>query len=461
MSRAATARRVTTKSRATTTKKTVAKSPRLTLVTPAKPARRATPVAKSSGAATVGDIQSLVRAQEELVGALETAGYLSSTEADRLRNGLRGRNISASAQDRAAARAAQLSERLRQLLQDGRATSAKHASRSLDVLDEIAQVCSTYVDSSELFAAVLATLQHAVPFEGGTLFLLDPDTERLQPVATRGRHVNLIEGVNFQLGSGFSAWVGREKKPVLLNNLHRTTQATVPAVRSFLCVPLLVADQLIGVVNLSHSQPSAFTEEHKRLLVLVGAQAAAVLQRVAMARATAQITIRDELTGLYNKRHFEERLAHEVERARRHGNPLSLLLVDVDNFTGINDSLGSEGGDRILGALGHLFQTTSRASDVVARWTGEKFAFLLPNTDHEGAMIAAERARGVVASYLFPRRRRLAVSVGVATLPRDAADGQRLVSQADIALYLAKSSGKNRSSACPAPAASDAESATA
>jgi diguanylate cyclase (GGDEF)-like protein len=168
-----------------------------------------------------------------------------------------------------------------------------------------------------------------------------------------------------------------------------------------------------------------------------------------MLRATAQVTIRDALTGLYNRRHFEERLAHEVERARRHGAPLSLLFVDIDNFTGINDSLGADGGDRILAALGHLFHATSRASDVVARWTGEKFAFLLPNTDHEGALIAAERARTVVASHLFPRRRRLAVSVGVATMPRDAADGQRLVAQADIALYLAKSSGKNRASACP------------
>lgn len=451
MSRATSAaRRPGSKTRSTAKRKTT--TPRLTLV------RGRTPRPRTAGATGV---DALIQAQEDLVGALESAGYLGAAEADRLRAGVRGRQLSARTDGDAAARAALLSTRLREMLQDGRAASAKQALHTLAVLDEVAQVCSTYVDAAELFAAVLATLQQAVPFESGTLFLLDPDTERLQPVATRGRHVNLIEGVNFPLGSGFSAWVGREKKPVLLNNLHRTTQPTIPAVRSFLCVPLLVADQLVGVVNLSHSQPNAFTEDHKRVLVLVGAQAAGVLQRVAMTRATAQVTIRDALTGLYNKRHFEERLAHEVERAKRHGTPLSLLLVDVDNFTALNDSLGTEGGDRILAAIGQLFQASSRASDVVARWTGEKFAFLLPNTDHDGALMAAERTRTVVAGHLFPRRRRLAVSVGVATIPRDAADAARLFGQADVALYLAKSAGKNRSSACPAGANSGSELASA
>ncbi len=420
----------------------------LALVKPQAATKAASPARKPTMKTS---LETLVASQTQLLATLEKAGYLSTADVMQL-TGQEETFFGAGAQPTldAVEKAAALSARLTSMLNGHRSTSAKKAENTLDVLDAITRICNTRENATELFAALLATLQHAVPYEGGTLFLLDPDTQKLEAVATRGRYTDLIEGVNFQLGSGFSAWVAREKKPVLLANVHRTVQAAIPAVRSFLCVPLLVQDQLVGVVNLSDSKPGAFTEEHKRLLTLVGAQAAGVLQRIALTRQRDVQTLRDTLTGLYSKPHFEECLRHEIERGKRSAIPVSIAVVDVDHLESLNKSLGHEEGDSLLAALGALFRQIARGSDVVARLSGGRFAFLLPGAEPQNALAAAERVRNAVHSYAFPQRRRLTVSAGVATSPRDADSVQELFERADIALYLAKNGGRNRVASYPA-----------
>jgi diguanylate cyclase (GGDEF)-like protein len=394
-------------------------------------------------------LSALVEAQYGLVRTLERNGYLPPFEANRLCTGLQEmQKLRLRGASETVARAAQLSSRLNAALADDRARSARHAQQALELLDAIARLCSTCVEPSELFAAVLATVAQVVPFTSGTLFLYDPIQRRLDPVASRGGYLNLIEGVTFELGSGFSAWVARQRKPVLLTNLHRTTQPAMPAVRSFLCVPLLVQDELVGVVNISDTAPGAFTEDHKRLLTLVGAQAAGVLQRLAALRAADAMGVRDGLTGLYNRRHFLEQLTREVARADRMCAPLSLALLDVDDLRTLNETLGPTGGDQLLTALGQLLSGASRSADLAARLEGGKFAVLLSGTDASHALLAGERLRAAVAAHAFPGRR-LTVSVGVATFPTDAKGSEELLAHADLALYVAKQGGRNRVASCP------------
>jgi diguanylate cyclase (GGDEF)-like protein len=161
-----------------------------------------------------------------------------------------------------------------------------------------------------------------------------------------------------------------------------------------------------------------------------------------------QLAVTDGLTGLFNHRHFHERLALEIERAQRTSRPLSLLMIDVDHFKAYNDSYGHPAGDDILRQLALVLAAERRANDVVARYGGEEFAIVLVDSSKRTAAAVADKMRHDVASHAFAHPRRpdppLSISIGVATYPEDATDVASLVRAADTALYAAKRSGRNR-----------------
>ena len=162
----------------------------------------------------------------------------------------------------------------------------------------------------------------------------------------------------------------------------------------------------------------------------------------------AQLAVTDGLTGLYNHRHFHERLTLEVERSQRSGLPLSLLMLDVDNFKLFNDTHGHPAGDEVLRQLARVLTDTRRANDVVARYGGEEFAVILVDTAKFTAAKVAERVRERVAAHDFSdaaqKAGKISVSVGVATFPEDGTDAEVLVRSSDTALYAAKRAGRNR-----------------
>ena len=172
----------------------------------------------------------------------------------------------------------------------------------------------------------------------------------------------------------------------------------------------------------------------------------------------AQLAVTDGLTGLYNHRHFHERLALEVERSQRSGLPLSLLVLDVDHFKQFNDAFGHPAGDEVLRQLARVLADTRRANDVVARYGGEEFAVILVDTAKFTAAKVAERIRERACAHDFSegltltrlsrtahaKATQLSVSVGVATFAEDGSDAEALVRAADTALYAAKRAGRNR-----------------
>jgi len=158
---------------------------------------------------------------------------------------------------------------------------------------------------------------------------------------------------------------------------------------------------------------------------------------------------RDELTGLSNFRFFRECLTREIQRGERDNSPLSLVMVDIDNFKAYNDQNGHEAGNQALVSIARLLADSLRKIDVTARYGGEEFALILPSTSKTGAGQVAERARERIEKHAFPGEEtqpagRLTVSMGVATCPADAREAGGLVRCADGALYVAKSHGRNQ-----------------
>lgn len=155
----------------------------------------------------------------------------------------------------------------------------------------------------------------------------------------------------------------------------------------------------------------------------------------------------DPLTLLYNRRHFDVLLGNEFRRAKRYRHPLSCLMIDIDHFKAINDAYGHQAGDIVLKTCAQLIQKTLRDVDAVARWGGEEFIALIPNTAKEHALLAAERVRKAVSAYSFALilKTRVTVSIGIADIQNPAIDThEKLVHEADMAMYQAKKNGRDR-----------------
>ncbi len=160
---------------------------------------------------------------------------------------------------------------------------------------------------------------------------------------------------------------------------------------------------------------------------------------------THAFAYRDELTSLYNYRFLREFLEREIIRGARYGTPVSLIMVDVDDFKEYNDRFGHEAGNGILTAIAKLLSESVRELDLTARYGGEEFTIVLLSTAKAGAELVAELARKIIEDHGFaPQGRKLTVSMGVATYPHDASDIDGLIRRADRALYTAKADGKNR-----------------
>ena len=160
-----------------------------------------------------------------------------------------------------------------------------------------------------------------------------------------------------------------------------------------------------------------------------------------------ELSVTDDLTQLYNSRYLSQVLRRETKRASRGGRPLSLLFIDLDGFKGINDAHGHLFGSRALVEAAGVIRASARETDIVARFGGDEFALVLPDTGSDGALAVGERIREKIAAWRFLEGEglsiRLTVSIGVATLPDVAASAEQLIQAADQAMYWVKERGKN------------------
>jgi diguanylate cyclase (GGDEF)-like protein len=377
-----------------------------------------------------------IRSEQKLLEVLADRRILKKTERDHFARGL----SAAAAKKRSSdvfGSAIAINKKLMISLSGTRSGAARRASES-EVLYGLTHAVQQASDPREALTRALSLLQPVLSYENATLFVLNRDTGKFEPVSTVGEPIDLISHVAFDRGRGFSSWVASQKKPVLLNDLHREGGEDAPTVRSFLSVPVTVMGEVVGVINMSHSKPEAFDDESTRLVGLFGLQMAAVIQRVILHQEVQRMTLTDELTSLYNRRHFDRNLKGEIERARRYGHMVSVVVLDIDNWKSIEERAGAPGARLVLSDMGRLLKKFARNTDCVARYSEEEFAILLPHTDAREAGLAAARIRGVVEAHLFPRRKKLTVSVGVATYPGDAEDPMSLLVRADQALYQAR-----------------------
>jgi diguanylate cyclase (GGDEF)-like protein len=214
---------------------------------------------------------------------------------------------------------------------------------------------------------------------------------------------------------------------------------------SRLCIPLVSFGQTLGVLALDSSRTDAFSDGDQQSLESVADICATAIQNAHYVDRVKQLAYLDGLTGIFNRRFFELRIMEEIERARRYGTGMAVIMADIDEFKRLNDEFGHVLGDEVLRQVSSLFHQQLRKVDVVCRYGGEEFGILLTQVNPEQAMVVAEKLRKMVEGWQFPGvPRTVTISAGAATFPQHGTSRDGLVRAADSALYSAKQAGRNK-----------------
>jgi diguanylate cyclase (GGDEF)-like protein len=257
-----------------------------------------------------------------------------------------------------------------------------------------------------------------------------------------------------------ATWVMDRGEEFVSADLRADSRVQHPAVGTVVAFPLSCRGRRVGALIGLDREPSA-REPRLAMPVLRAVRvllepAAVALDNALILKRAEALSVTDDLTHLYNSRYLNQVLRRETKRASRSGRPLSLLFIDLDGFKAINDTHGHLFGSRALVEAAAVIRGSARETDVVARFGGDEFALVLPDTGGEGAFAVGERIRDRLAAHRFLAdaglNLRLTASVGVATLPDVAASAEELVHAADAAMYRVKESGKNGIQAAAPPA---------
>ncbi|TMA45969.1 MAG: diguanylate cyclase [Deltaproteobacteria bacterium] len=309
----------------------------------------------------------------------------------------------------------------------------------MELLLEVSNAISGTLDLPEL----LATLGRQVCARFGvsefSVMLLDDATDQLVVEAVAGDAPRNARGMHFHLGEGITGEVAARGQTVYVKDVAKDPRSA----------PLRSKGRILGVMNLNRPREDDFSAQEIRLAEAIGAQAALAIANARLYQQTLELSFTDPLTGVPNRRQLFLRLENELSRSLRFGDPLSVLMIDLDLFKRINDAHGHSVGDGVLRGVALALRRTIRKIDVVARYGGEEFCVVLPRVAKPEAFEVAEKLRRAVAATTVPGPEghpalSVTISVGVATLDTDAQDVVGLIDKADSALYEAKRLGRDR-----------------
>ena len=331
---------------------------------------------------------------------------------------------------------------------------AEH-NKELSVLLQINQEMSTTLDLNTLFDKVLNALKDLIECQVVILLMYDPGAEVLEVSHALGIDSEALNDVTFKLHEGISGETARTRATNYVPDLkidkrYLSYKKSLTVFGSMLSIPLVTHNKLCGVLNLHKDKLNSFDTNEIALSQAVANQAAIAIENAQLYKQATELSVTDALTGLSNRRHFQDILNREFVLTQRYSSALSLIMIDIDHFKKYNDSHGHLQGDIVLKKVATSLLHNTRGIDLTCRFGGEEFVVLLPKTTTQGAVIAAEKLRKVIEEEVYTGEQesqpggKLTLSLGVASYPVDSADMQSLLELADRALYKAKDQGRNQ-----------------
>jgi diguanylate cyclase (GGDEF)-like protein/putative nucleotidyltransferase with HDIG domain len=325
----------------------------------------------------------------------------------------------------------------------------REQDEEITLVNRLTAIITSSMSIQMIFEAFAQELKKVVDIDWATIALIDgSELYFLALSSTIGSAWQLDERI--PLEGTATEYACRDKQAVYEADLKRhhrfwTWESHLQlGVRSVVYLPLSVTDRTIGSLILASRKPNAYSGRQIKLLEKVALQIAAPVENAQLYTRLEQKSRVDEITGLFNRQHFEERLKEEVSRHSRYGDVFSIFMLDLDNFKAYNDVYGHPAGDILLSHVGKIIQSSVRDADQAFRYGGDEVVVILPQTARNDAYVVAERVREQIAGELEKKAITVTCSIGLASYPTDGVIAGELVDVADSALYYAKRAGGNR-----------------
>lgn len=322
-------------------------------------------------------------------------------------------------------------------------------SHLLEVISKLTRIILSDISIDNVYEEFSKELKKAVSFDRLSIAIIEGENIRyfaLSEVIKTDR----TPGRTYLLKDSNTGWVAKHKKTLIQEDLAKQRLFPIDeikfkdGIRSSIHVPLFYKGEVFGTLNLSSFRPKTYGEWERELLELLSTQIAGAIMNAHLYENLKHESRYDALTGVFNRRYFNERLDEEINRRSRHGGVFSLALCDLDFFKKYNDSHGHVAGDMLLSEIGRLLKNSIRSNDLIFRYGGDEFIVLLPDTDSDGAIAVVERVRKNVEEEMKIRKIPLTCSFGIASWPKDGVRGSEILEAADTAAFLAKQRGGNQ-----------------
>src|ERR1700756_4426157 len=318
-------------------------------------------------------------------------------------------------------------------------------ARHLSLLNTISRNAIATLNPDEMLAKIAEQLETGLTYDHIGIGLLDYSTREVIVQAEAGKRRGAL-GQRIPLGSGLIGIVARNGQLATYNAAlpaDSGLKGLLPDTLAAIALPIFYADQLHGILYIESSQPAEFSEEEVLLLRRLGGFIAGALHNALSFQKAQEQAITDGLTGVKTHRFFMEALSAEWKRSTRAGRAFALVLMDLDRFKFVNDFYGHLEGDLVLQRVGHILEANCRRSDVVARYGGDEFVILMPETSMEQARQLATKLKGWVSADPLLREKNISASFGIACYPLHGSTPQELIQVADASMYLSKHQGGN------------------
>lgn len=330
----------------------------------------------------------------------------------------------------------------------------QQSSMQISSLFEVGLAMSSEVSLQRLFEVVVDSASRICGAQRCSLMLIDHDGETMRIRAARGIPPEIVAKAEGKVGEGISGTVAAKGEALFIANIERDGSFSKDNDdskynnASLICVPVLVHDKVVGVLNVNNKQGGiSFTENDLNLLTLLASQAAVAIDNAHRYQDLSEQAITDGLTGIYIRRHFDETLARAYRTGRATGRGFGLLMIDIDHFKSVNDNYGHQTGDEALRTVAGILRTLVRDEDCLARYGGEEFAIIISRANEKATRRIAERIRSTVESTPVETEAHtlhITVSVGGVVFGEHHKSPEAVVEEADQSLYRAKEGGRNR-----------------
>lgn len=335
------------------------------------------------------------------------------------------------------------------------AKSLDHKNKEIAFFEEINKMLTSSQEIDKVLVVVMKKIKEVTEAESWSIILLEETSGDLILHHAEGKSKRKPKQFRLKPGEGIAGWVADKGIPVVVPDVKRDKRFS-PRVdkytgfntRTLMAAPIKSQGQVLGVLEvINKSNGENFTEEDLDILMGFVDQAALAVERIMLYQKLQELAITDDLTSLFNSRYLHRSIETEVQRSDRYGTCVCLIFMDIDFFKNINDNYGHLAGSKLLVEMGELLINHVRSVDIVARYGGDEFVIVLPQTPPQEAVMVAERMRKAIEKNTFLKKEgynfKITASFGVASYPGSAKSKEDLLRLADEAMYRVKHKNRN------------------